>query len=130
MIGSHFSVNTFDIEEYAESLPDHRPVALSMPMGPRREMAYWLYWRLYELHAENRDFEELFGPRASLPGVMGSALRPLELMGWVNRREGGYDVTPDGIYWVHRLQNEYSLDYITTLWSRCKATAWPEAVTL
>ncbi len=130
MTGEHFLVNTFDIEEYTSRLPGERPVALTMPMGRRREMAYWLYWRLYELHAEDRDFADLFGPEQSLPDVFGLALKPLELMGWVRRREGGYDVLPKGIYWVHRLQNEYSLDYITRLWSTCKETAWPEAVTL
>jgi len=130
MTGEHFFVNTFDIEEYASCLPDRRPVALTMPMGRRREMAYWLYWRLYELHAEDRDFADLFGPERSLRDVFGLALEPLELMGWVRRREGGYDVLPEGIYWVHRLQNEYSLDYITRLWGECKETAWPEAVNL
>jgi menaquinone C8-methyltransferase len=130
MTGSDFYVNTFHIEEYARQLPDHRPVALTMPMGPRREMAYWLYWRLYELHAEDADFAEVFGPERSLPEVFGLALKPLELMGWIDRRDGGYDVAHDGIYWIHRLQNEYSLDYITKLWGECSKTAWPEAVAL
>lgn len=130
MTGDHFLVNTFDIDEYAGRLPDHRPVALTMQMGRRREMAYWLYWRLYELHAEDRDFAELFGHERSLRDVFGTALEPLELAGWMRRRTGGYDVLPQGIYWVHRLQNEYSLDYITRLWGQCKDTAWPEAIRL
>lgn len=100
-----------------------------MPMGRRREMAYWLYWRLYELHAEDRDFADLFGPERSPPEVFGLALKPLEMLGWVKRRKGGYDVTPNGIYWVHRLQNEFSLDYSTTLWGECKQSAWPQAAT-
>ena len=130
MTGDHFFVNTFDIEAYASRLPGQRPTALTMSMGRRREMAYWLYWRLYELHAEDSDFADLFGPEESLRDVFGFALKPLELLGWVQRREGGYDVLPDGIYWVHRLQNEYSLNYITRLWGECKEAAWPDTLKL
>ena len=130
MTGSDFYVNTFDVGEYVACLPKQRPIALNMQMGRRREMAYWLYWRLYELHAEEAGFAELFGSDCSLSQVFGAALKPLELLGWMKRRSGGYDVTRSGAYWVHRLQNEYSLDYITKLWGRCRDTAWPEQVVL
>ena len=33
-------------------------------------------------------------------------------------------------YWVHRIQNEYSLNYINRLWGRCRQQAWPQEVRL
>ncbi len=46
MIGSHFYANTCNVNAYASSLPANRPIALSMPVTKRLEMAYWLYWRV------------------------------------------------------------------------------------
>ena len=61
MTGKDFYVNTFDVQSYAEALPEKRPVALSMPVNRQLEMAYWLYWRVYELKIYQEDFQYLFG---------------------------------------------------------------------
>ena len=45
-------------------------------------------------------------------------------------REDGYEITRSGAYWIHRLQNEYSLNYINRLWGGCRKTAWPNRVML
>ncbi|UCD74959.1 MAG: coproporphyrinogen III oxidase family protein [Phycisphaerales bacterium] len=130
MTGSHFHVNTFDVEAYADALPDRRPVALSLPVDRRLEMVYWLYWRLYELRAADRDFRALFGESASLAGTFGAMLQPFCWAGWLKRDDGEYRVTHTGAFRIHRLQNDYSLDYIDRLWGRCRNEAWPRAVDL
>ena len=130
MTGSHFYVNTFDVEAYADSLPQRRPIALSMPVDRRLEMVYWLYWRLYELVASDRDFRELFGDGASLTDTFGRLLRPFCWAGWLKRAHGEYRVTHAGAFHIHRLQNDYSLDYIDNLWGQCRREPWPEAVDL
>lgn len=130
MTGTDFYVNTFDVEAYASTLPERRPVALSMPINQRLEMAYWLYWRTYELKIMEQDFQRLFGTDVSLGAVFWPLFRPFQLVGMTRRIEGGYEITPSGAYWIHRLQNEYSLSYINRLWGGCRRQAWPEKVTL
>lgn len=130
MTGSDFYVNSFDVSAYASRLPAARPVAVSMPVYPRLAMAYWLYWRMYELQLSHADFRAVFGPTASLDAEFGSVLRPLVWMGLLARAPDGYRVTTSGAYWIHRLQNEYSLSYINHLWGTCRKEPWPEEVIL
>ena len=51
-------------------------------------------------------------------------------MRMMQQANGNYTVTKPGAYWIHRLQNEYSLNYINRLWGTCRKTAWPRKVTL
>lgn len=130
MTGSDFYVNTFDVKAYANKLPIERPVAVSMPVNRRLEMAYWLYWRVYELKISNSDFRDVFGENASLDAEFRHLFCPLILMKLLERVDGGYRVTKPGAYWIHRLQNEYSLSYINHLWGTCRREPWPEGVRL
>lgn len=130
MTGKNFYVNTFDVSAYAAALPEKRPVALSMPVDVRLEMAYWLYWRVYELKIRDDEFAALFGEENSVDARFSSLLRPLQLAGMLKKEQGGYRITRSGAYWIHRLQNEYSLNYINRLWGACKNEAWPQEVSL
>ncbi len=130
MTGSHFYVNTFDVRSYALTLPNKRPITLSMPVDKRLEMAYWLYWRVYELKIYQEDFCDLFGNDVSLESVFSKVIKPFELAGMMEKKNGGYRVTQKGAYWIHRLQNEYSLNYINRLWGTCRHEPWPQEVTL
>ncbi len=129
MIGSHFHVNTFSVDAYADALPSRRPVALAMTLDRRQEMAYWLYWRAYELFAGSADFRELFDG-AELDEVFGALIAPFRAAGFMRRAPGGYEVTDSGAFWIHRLQSEYSLAYIERLWGQCRRTPWPREVRL
>lgn len=130
MIGSHFYVNTFDVDAYASALPAGRPIAVCMELERRLEMAYWLYWRAYELRVSEREFRDLFGAQESLERHFGLSFVPFLLTGLLRHGEDGYQVTRAGAYWIHRIQNEYSLSYISRLWGRCRETAWPAEVVL
>ena len=130
MTGKNFYVNTFDVEAYASALPNKRPIALSMDVDRRLEMAYWLYWRVYELKVDQVDFQSIFGVEASLDKSFRKIIWPFELLGMMQRENGGYKVTDSGAYWIHRLQNEYSLNYINRLWGSCRHNPWPLEVRL
>jgi oxygen-independent coproporphyrinogen-3 oxidase len=130
MTGSDFYVNTFDVAEFARRLPTRRPIAVSMPVSRRVEMAYWLYWRIYELHVSAAEFQSLFGRTASLDREFGHLLKLLVRIGLLQDVDGSYMVTTAGAYWIHRLQNEYSLSYINHLWGTCRREPWPACVTL
>jgi oxygen-independent coproporphyrinogen-3 oxidase len=130
MTGSDFYVNTFDLRAYARALPAERPVAVSLKVNRRLEMAYWLYWRVYELKISGSDFRNVFGANASLADEFGSLLEPLIPLRLLERIDDGYRVTKPGAFWIHRLQNEYSLSYINRLWGTCRKEPWPEEVKL
>lgn len=125
MTGTDFYVNTFDVAAYSAALPGRRPIALSMPVDRRLEMAYWLYWRVYELNVSRMDFQDVFGQGEMLEPVFSGILRPFAAAGMLEKETGGYRVTKSGAYWIHRLQNEYSLNYINRLWGTCRRLPWP-----
>jgi oxygen-independent coproporphyrinogen-3 oxidase len=128
MLPGRFFVNTFSIEQYAAALPRRLPVALAMPVDRRLEMLYWLYWRIYEMSIPVREFSRLFG--RDIESVYGAQLRLLAKLGILSRENGCYRVTERSAYWIHRLQNEYALNYINRLWGACRNEAWPSKVTL
>ena len=130
MTGTDFYVNTFDVDAYANALDADRPVALSMKIDQRLEMAYWLYWRVYELAIDSGDFHDLFQSEKKLNEVFGNLLNFFRLCGMVEKHKSGYEITNAGAYWIHRLQNEYSLSYINRLWGTCRKSPWPEKVIL
>ncbi len=128
MIPGHFYVNTFSVEEYAAALPNRLPVALVTPIDRRLEMAYWLYWRAYELTIPAQGFRELFD--SDIEAVYGRLLGLLKRLGMLQQENGCYHVTEGASYWIHRVQNEYALNYINRLWGRCRDRAWPQEVKL
>lgn len=130
MTGKDFYVNTFDVASYAETLPNKRPIALSMPVDLHLEMAYWLYWRVYDLKIQQDDFQDLFGEKYSIETSFKNVIKTFQLAGMLEKRNGGYQVTDSGAYWIHRLQNEYSLNYINRLWGSCRKASWPKEVYL
>lgn len=130
MTGTDFYVNTFDVKAYADRLPSDRPIAVTMSVDQRTEMAYWLYWRIYELKIDNEHFQRVFGSETSLEVQFGHLLSPLVSLGMLAKVNRGYKVTKPGAYWIHRLQNEYSLSYIDHLWGTCQREPWPSEVRL
>ncbi len=128
MTGRQFAVNTFSVEEYAAALPERSPVALVLPVDRRLEMTYWLYWRAYEMKLPRAEFADLFG--CALEDEYGGLLRALLAARLLVPSDGAYRVTEAAAYWIHRLQNEYSLNYIDRLWGRCRREAWPREVRL
>lgn len=130
MTGDDFYVNSFDVSSYSKALPDKRPIALSMPVNIRLEMAYWLYWRVYELQIRENDFKDLFGDEFSIDNEFSKIIRPFQLTKMIDKKSYGYSINDSGAYWIHRLQNEYSLNYINRLWGECRKKPWPVEVYL
>jgi len=128
MTGDHFYVNTFSVDEYVRALTHGLPIALVLKVPKRIEMAYWLYWRVYEMFISSKEFFDLF--HEPLESVFGTILTIPRIFSMVRKEEDGYRVTEAGAYWIHRIQNEYSLNYINRLWGRCQADPWPNEVIL
>jgi len=130
LIPGFFFINTFSVEEYIKFIESKEkpPVALSIKFTEREEMFHWLYWRIYETKIIKREFEERFG--RDFDHEFKKIFSLFEMLG-MSRDEGDRIIMTDrGNYWVHVLQNVFSLDFIGRVWDICLAEKWPDQVGL
>ncbi len=128
MTGENLYFNTFHVDAYAQGVRWNSPVSLCLSLDYRQEMAYWLYWRLYEMRVGRAAFADMFN--RDLETQFGWLFLVPRLLGLMRKVDGGYEVTDRGAYWIHRMQNDFSLDYITRIWSRCRREPWPQGLRL
>ena len=125
-----FYLNTFNVAEYIKSIEAGKiPIALSLDLSESMQMAWWFYWRVYETRFKRSDFEKRFDK--DFNSVYGKYARLIHLLGFVDRDDGNELILSDrGIYWLHALEDLFSLDYISKLWGTSKQDPWPEKVIL
>jgi oxygen-independent coproporphyrinogen III oxidase len=124
-----FYLNTFNVAEYIRALGDGRlPVALSLNLTKRMQMAGWLYWRIYETRFHKSDFARRF----DLPfdAVYGKYFKLLSMLRLIRARDDEIIFTDAGAYWLHALQDIFSIDYVSSLWGTSQHNPWPQAVAL
>jgi oxygen-independent coproporphyrinogen-3 oxidase len=124
-----FYLNTFNAAEYIKALENgEMAFALSLDLSEKMQMAGWLYWRIYETRFKKTDFKKRFGK--DFDSVYGKYLKPLAPLGFL-KDDGEQIVLSDrGTYWLHALEDLFSIDYISTLWGTSKQIPWPEKVVL
>jgi coproporphyrinogen III oxidase-like Fe-S oxidoreductase len=125
-----FYLNTFNVAEYIKRLEESKmPIALSLDLSASMQMAWWFYWRVYETRFKRSDFRKRF--RKELDEVYGKYIRLFALSGLIKQDDGDEVVLSDrGIFWLHALEDLFSLDYISKLWGTSKQEPWPERVVL
>jgi oxygen-independent coproporphyrinogen-3 oxidase len=124
-----FYLNTFHVGEYIRALEAGRmPIALSIELTEEMQMAGWLYWRIYETRFRRSDFRQRFG--RDLDQVYGKYIKLLSWMGWLADDGDELVLSDDGIYWLHVLEDLFSIQYVSTLWGRAQEEPWPERVAL
>lgn len=124
-----FFLNTFDTRAYIDALASGRaPVALSVALSRRMQMAGWLYWRLYGVRFEKQAFFERFGE--PFDGVYGRAAGRLGALGLLHNDGSEIALTDRGAYWLHVVQDLFSLDAVGRLWGTAMGQAWPGRVEL
>jgi coproporphyrinogen III oxidase-like Fe-S oxidoreductase len=124
-----FYLNTFSVREYIRALESERlPIALSLDLSGSMQMASWLYWRIYETRFKRSDFQKRFG--SEFDGVYGKYIKLLSLAGFLKDDGDEIVLSDNGAYWLHVLQDLFSIDYISALWGTSKQEPWPEKVVL
>jgi oxygen-independent coproporphyrinogen-3 oxidase len=124
-----FYLNTFNVAAYMEALESGRmPIALSLDLSTEMQMAGWLYWRIYETRFEKGDFRERFG--RDFDRVYGRYMKPLARLGLLQDDGARIVLSDAGTYWLHALEDLFSIEYIGRLWGTSKAVPWPERVVL
>jgi oxygen-independent coproporphyrinogen-3 oxidase len=124
-----FYLNTFNVGAYIRALEDGRmPIALSLDLTEQMQMAGWLYWRIYETRFRKSDFARRF--HVDFEGVYGRYIHALARLGLLREGEDEIVLTDSGAYWLHALQDLFSIDYVSRLWGTSKQTPWPSEVRL
>jgi oxygen-independent coproporphyrinogen-3 oxidase len=125
-----FYLNTFNVAEYIKRLEDDKmPIALSLDLSESMQMAWWLYWRVYETRFRRNDFRKRF--EKDFNEVWGKYIKLFHLFGLIKKDDGNEIILSDrGTFWLHALEDLFSLDYISKLWGTSKQEPWPERVVL
>ncbi len=124
-----FYVNTFTVGEYIKATESGTsPVALSLDLPEKAQMASWLFWRIYETKFRKSDFQKRF--HRSFDEKYGSYMKQLDRIGFLNNEEDLVQLTDRGTYWIHAFEDFFSIDYINKLWGTSKMNSWPEKVIL
>ena len=130
LISGFFFINVFGIQEYITYLAEKQkpPIALTINFSEKEEMTHWLYWRIYETQINKKEFKERFGKDFDV--IFGKIFALFELLGLANDQGDIIVMTDKGNYWIHVLQNLFSLDFIGQMWSTCLAKKWPDEIEL
>lgn len=125
-----FYLNTFNVQAYTDALENGRlPIALSLDLTESMQMAGWLYWRVYETRFRRSDFQRRFG--TAFDRAFGKYTRLISMLGFLKGDDGDEIVLSDrGTYWLHVLQDIFSLEYISQLWGTSRQEPWPEKMVL
>ncbi len=125
-----FYLNTFNVAEYIKRLEHGRmPIALSLDLSESMQMAWWFYWRVYETRFKRSDFRKRF--KKDFNETYGKYIKIFSILGLIERDDGNELILSDkGIFWLHALEDLFSLDYISKLWGTSKQEPWPEKVVL
>jgi coproporphyrinogen III oxidase-like Fe-S oxidoreductase len=125
-----FYLNTFNVAEYIKRLEKGRmPIALSLDLSESMQMAWWLYWRVYETRFKRSDFKKRFGKEFN--EIYGKYIKLLSLSRLIKKDDKNEITLSDkGTFWLHALEDLFSLDYISKLWGTSKQEPWPEKVVL
>jgi len=124
-----FYLNTFNVAEYIKAIEDRgTAIALSLDLSESMQMSGWLYWRIYETRFSKRDFQRRFG--RDFDRIYGKYFKPLGLLGFLKDEGECIVLTDKGTYWLHALEDVFSLAYISRLWGTSKQEPWPERVIL
>jgi len=125
-----FYLNTFNVAEYIKRLEDGRmPIALSLDLPESMQMAWWFYWRVYETRFKRSDFKKRFGKEFN--EIYGKYIKLFSLFSLIKKDDGNeVTLSDNGTFWLHALEDLFSLDYISKLWGTSKQEPWPEKVVL
>jgi oxygen-independent coproporphyrinogen-3 oxidase len=127
-IGDYFKLNTFSVAEYIKAVKEGPPLALATRLDAGDKMAYWFFWRSYDLAIDTDTFRSLFGQ--DIPRPVRALLSLLELLGITERQGNTIRFTGTGAYLSHLVEKEYTHAYLETLWNACLEEAWPRRVVL
>lgn len=127
--GSLFTLNTFSVPEYINSVKRKgEAVALQMPFNKKLSVLYDFYWCLYDTYIPKARILNGSSYRVNDFKALKILLMFSKVLGLVDEKEDSYILTREGAFWLHLIQNYFSLRYINKIWSIAKYEAWPKSI--
>lgn len=133
--GSHvaggFYLNTFSVYDYIKACSSGcLPVALKMDFTQTMSIFYWLYWRFYDTYIPRGQMFELFNMDNKTIRKVKHLLSLIKILGMAEEKEGQIVLNERGAFWLHLMQNYFSLNYINKVWSAARETPYPPEVSI
>jgi coproporphyrinogen III oxidase-like Fe-S oxidoreductase len=128
MMGDYFAVNTFSVPEYIRTADKGRRPAIATRLDTRDRMAYWLFWRAYDLAIDTDRLKTVFN--RSLPLHIRGLLSLFSRLGAAKHEGDTFYLTERGAYLFHLIEKEYTHAYLERLWGACLKEAWPRRVVI
>lgn len=127
--GSKFTLNTFSVEEYISSVNRlGHSVALEMPFNKSLSIGYDFYWRLYDTYIPKTREIDNSSYRLKDLTLYWLFIRFCKKCGFIDEENDFFNLTKKGTFWIHLIQNYFSLRYINTIWSAAKKEPWPKYI--
>lgn len=121
-----YYLNTFSVNEYIKTCSNKKtPIALKMDFTHEMSLYYWLYWRLYDTFIFKEQLFKLFDKNDKKLNQLLNLLRRFRLCKEDDRQ---IVLNERGAFWLHLLQNYFSLNYINKIWTIAKETPWPSEI--
>jgi coproporphyrinogen III oxidase-like Fe-S oxidoreductase len=128
IMGDYFAVNTFSVAEYIKTADQGLRTALATRLDTRDKIAYWLFWRSYDLAIDNDRFKATFA--RGLPSHIKGLLSLLGVLGAARREGDNFYLTEMGAYLFHLIEKEYTHAYLERFWEACLKEPWPQRVVI
>jgi len=130
--GSHlpgvFYFNTFSVEEYIKTCYSEKlPIAFKMNLTESLSAYYWLYWRFYDTYIPKGQLFQLFGRKNRRLNYL---LYLLKILNLAKESEKEIILNEKGAFWLHLMQNYFSLNYINRVWSVAKENPFPDEISI
>jgi len=122
-----FFFNTFSVKDYIKTaLTGRLPIAIAMSMTRNLQMYYWLYWRFYETGIDRQHLREMHGEdmKARL------LFKVIKSLGFSRQNGNRVELTERGAFYVHLMQNYFTLGYINKVWTEAMHEPWPEKIVI
>ena len=124
-----FYSNTCSVSEYVRAVDTGRlPIALSISLDEKDQIAWWLFWSAYRMSICRQEFKRLFS--RDLDREFGTYLKALKYLGILKEEGTGYRLTDNGGFLFHLVEQGYSLDFLDGMWGALSSEAWPKRLVL
>ncbi len=128
-IRNAFYMNTFSVRHYIEKVSKGEfAEVVKMDYTNLMDDYYWLYWKLYETKIPIVEFKRRFSTGKKKKARVLIFL--LIILGMARKKEKYYTLTKRGMFYVHLMQNYFSMNYINTIWSVMLRSPEPKEILL
>ncbi|MCD6579978.1 radical SAM protein [bacterium] len=118
-----YYLNTFSVSEYIKKCSQNvSPIALKMDFSNLMSSYHWFYWRLYDTYIPKKELYRIFGTKNK---KISRILEIMKLFGLSFEKNGMIVLNERGSFWLHLMQNYFSLNYINKVWTIAQKVPWP-----